>query len=575
MPDNPLISILMITYNHEKYIAQAIESVLMQQVNFKYEIVIGEDCSTDRTKDIVVDYQEKYRDRIKLLLQAKNAGMHRNFIDTYYSCRGKYIALLEGDDYWTDPHKLQKQVEFLEKNPDFAICFHNMQIIYEDEPHRNRLSNINQQEITTIENLAYGNYIYTASCVFRKYLSEIPDWFYQCPVGDYPLHLLNAQYGKIKFIDEVMGIYRVHKGGIWENKSWSYRCEKWVELLENIKNKFDKNINQIIHNRLHDYNSELAEYYLNNRDYEKSKLYLKKIGSYNQNYLFDVIEKINEEKYESIRKIQDSYSYKLGNIILKPLRIVKEAVFRRKRLRSLVKYGVRVINTFAYQVRDIFLPNGKLKKSGMNNGKVSIIIPTLSKDSQADHLLKLKQLLSEFLPNQKYNNYEALVYCDGPNPLVENMVSLLGDNRIKVYATDHTIGKWGHPQTRMGIDAATGVFFVRMNDDNKPYNNYLQTLVSSYDDGVGITYGRVVYKGEARKAHDRSLVHSFVIPGDRKGLLRRANIDCMNYMVKMELAKKYMDYWENSYGADWLFLEALLKNDIKAKFIDSIIGEKL
>jgi len=166
MPKNPLVSILMITFNQEKFIAQAIESVLMQRVNFKYEIVIGEDCSTDRTRDIVLEYQEKYSDRIKLLLQGKNAGMHKNFVDTYYACMGKYIALLEGDDYWTDPYKLQKQVDFLEKNPDFAICFHNMQIIYEDEPHLNRISNIKQKEITNIKTLARGNYVYTASCIF-------------------------------------------------------------------------------------------------------------------------------------------------------------------------------------------------------------------------------------------------------------------------------------------------------------------------------------------------------------------------------------------------------------------------
>jgi hypothetical protein len=251
------------------------------------------------------------------------------------------------------------------------------------------------------------------------------------------------------------------------------------------------------------------------------------------------------------------------------------AASRGKKLKYIVHYGNRIINTFKYRIRDIYLANSWRSISVKNTVKVSIIIPTLSKDSQADHLPKLKKLLSKFLPKQTHTNYEVLVYCDGPNPLVENMVSLLGDNRIKVYHTDCTMGKWGHPQTRMGILAATGDYFVRMNDDNMPYPNYLQTLVNGHSEGVGITYGRVVYKGEARKAHDHSLLRSFVIPGDRKGLLRRANIDCMNYMVKMELAKKNADYWENSYGADWLFLEALLKNDIKAKFIDRIIGEKL
>ena len=285
MPENPLVSILMITFNQEKFIAQAIESVLMQRVNFKYEIVIGEDYSTDRTRDIVLEYQEKYSDRIKLLLQGKNAGMHKNFVDTYYACMGKYIALLEGDDYWTDPYKLQKQVDFLEKNPDFAICFHNMQIIYEDEPHLNRISNIKQKEITNIKTLARGNYVYTASCIFRKNFSKIPDWFYQCPVGDYPLHLLNAQYGKIKFINEIMGVYRIHQEGIWENEHFSYRIEEWIKMLEILRSKFDRKVNKILNNSLYDFSFKLAKYYLRNGNDTKYKFYLTKIRDSNPLFL--------------------------------------------------------------------------------------------------------------------------------------------------------------------------------------------------------------------------------------------------------------------------------------------------
>lgn len=284
MPENPLISILMITFNQEKFIAQAIESALMQHANFKYEIVIGEDCSTDRTRDIVLEYQEKYADRIKLLLQSENVGMHKNFVDTYYACKGKYIALLEGDDYWTDPNKLQKQVDFLENNPDFAICFHNMWIIDEDKPHLIRESNIKQKEITDINTLARGNYIYTASCVFRNNFIILPDWFYQCPVGDYPLHLLNAQYGKIKFINEIMGVYRVHKGGAWENTNLSYRLEKWAEMIEILKSKFDSKVNEILNNSLHKSYFELAGYYLKNGNFEKNKFYLTKFRKNNTNW---------------------------------------------------------------------------------------------------------------------------------------------------------------------------------------------------------------------------------------------------------------------------------------------------
>lgn len=286
MPENPLVSILIITFNQEKFIAQAIESALMQHANFKYEIVIGEDCSTDRTRDIVLEYQEKYSDRIKLLLQGKNAGMHKNFVDTYYTCRGKYIALLEGDDYWTDPNKLQKQVDFLENNSDFSICFHNMQIIYEGKPHLNRISNKKQNEITTINTLARGNYIYTASCVFRNNLIRLPDWFYQCPVGDYPLHLLNAQYGKIKFVNEVMGVYRIHQEGTWGDTSMVHQREKWLVMLELIRDKFDISIRNSLNQNLCNCSFKLAQYYLKNNDYDKYNFYLKKIRNNHPGILF-------------------------------------------------------------------------------------------------------------------------------------------------------------------------------------------------------------------------------------------------------------------------------------------------
>ena len=276
----------MITFNQEKFIAQAIESALMQHANFKYEIVIGEDCSTDRTRDIVWEYQEKYADRIKLLLQSENVGMHKNFVDTYYACRGKYIAILDGDDYWTDPYKLQKQVDFLENNPDFSICFHNMQIIYENEPRLNRISNKNQNEITTINTLACGNYIYTASCVFRNNFIILPDWFYQCPVGDYPLHLLNAQYGKIKFVNEVMGVYRIHQEGTWGDTSMVHQREKWLEMLELIRDKFDKSIRNSLNKNLCNCIFKLAQHYLENNDYEKYNFYIKKIRNNHPGILF-------------------------------------------------------------------------------------------------------------------------------------------------------------------------------------------------------------------------------------------------------------------------------------------------
>ena len=134
MPADVKVSVAMITYNHERFIAQAIESVLMQQTDFAVELVIGEDCSTDGTREIVRAYGERYPERVHPLLHEHNLGLkgHNNFVATLKACRGQYIALLEGDDYWTDPHKLQKQVDFLDGHPEYVGCFHNAMEVFDD-----------------------------------------------------------------------------------------------------------------------------------------------------------------------------------------------------------------------------------------------------------------------------------------------------------------------------------------------------------------------------------------------------------------------------------------------------------
>ncbi len=122
----------MLVYNHEKYIATALNSILMQNVHFDYDIVVGEDCSTDNTRKILLEYKKKYPDKFKLILHNKNVGAINNQNITMKNCTGKYIACLEGDDYWSDPNKLQKQIDFLEANPEFSFCFHNAYVYDED-----------------------------------------------------------------------------------------------------------------------------------------------------------------------------------------------------------------------------------------------------------------------------------------------------------------------------------------------------------------------------------------------------------------------------------------------------------
>ena len=237
-----IVSVSIITYNQKEFVDQAIRGVLDQKVNFPYEVIIGDDFSTDGTREIIVDYQRRYPEIIKPILHARrNEGLpgKLNFLSTIGAARGKYIALLDGDDYWNDQQKLQTQVDFLESNPDYSICFHR---VYDLEPGKTPVfSSINNPEVETtytIFDLAKQNMIHTPSVVFRRItLDELPSWFVVSPVGDYVLHLLNANKGKIKYFPAPMAVYRKHIG-IWSGLSQIQMWEKWLWVLEQLVDYF-------------------------------------------------------------------------------------------------------------------------------------------------------------------------------------------------------------------------------------------------------------------------------------------------------------------------------------------------
>ncbi len=212
------VSVCMISYNHEQYIAQAIESILMQQTKFDFELVIGEDCSTDNTREICVAYQNNYPDKIRLLLPEKNLGMHKNFFETLQAARGEYIAFCEGDDYWIDPLKLQKQVDFLDANPDCAFCFTNAYkmkhgVIQQETFNHNK----KPPAKFDLEYYLKQNFpICHNTKVWRKAAtpSTIPDWVYQVIHLDFVVHIFHAQKGLIGYLDEITSVYRIHEQGI-------------------------------------------------------------------------------------------------------------------------------------------------------------------------------------------------------------------------------------------------------------------------------------------------------------------------------------------------------------------------
>jgi glycosyltransferase involved in cell wall biosynthesis len=224
----------MITYNHEKFVAQAIQSALDQRVNFEYEIVIGEDCSTDETRRIAVDFQRRHPDIIRLLLPERNLGVMKNTVETFRACRGKYVALLEGDDYWTSPHKLQRQVEFLESHPNCSMAFHNTTKVYEDgsrEPHDSDPPD--RKAISTIDDLWEENFITTCSAMLnRDLIGDLPGWFVDLPWGDWSLFIFAARRRDIGYLSDVMGVHRLHGAGLWSGSNDAWRLEQVIRFYK-------------------------------------------------------------------------------------------------------------------------------------------------------------------------------------------------------------------------------------------------------------------------------------------------------------------------------------------------------
>ena len=238
----------MMAYNHEKYVAQALDSVLMQKVDFDYQIVLGEDYSTDKTRLIIKEYAKKNPEKFKLILHDKNIGAAENQKMVLENCSGKYVAMLECDDYWRDPLKLQKQVDFLEINEDFSFCFHSVYkeingLVNKDKVSVPKALPINSEFQITDLIKEGGSFVPLCSIVYKNnFENKFPKWFYDCAVGDLPLVLYLATIGKIGFLEDVMSVYRVASNiDSWTNKmkNWKRRRIHYFNIKK-MWNEYDK-----------------------------------------------------------------------------------------------------------------------------------------------------------------------------------------------------------------------------------------------------------------------------------------------------------------------------------------------
>ena len=244
-----MVSVMIITYNHERYIQAALDSILGQQVSFPIEIVIGEDCSTDGTRAMLREYNTQYPNLIRLLLRKHNLGVSHNWESTMQECKGKYIALLEGDDYWTSPCKLQKQVDFLEAHSDYSMCFHNARVVYENgqPPQASHPMTMHTQSEFTLDDVTRDWSIATAAVMFRRELMrEVPAWVHESVVVDLPVFAMLASSGRVGYLPDEMSVYRVNIGGV-TNTSLQ---EAFLLSLVRMHGYLDRELNFVYHHNL-------------------------------------------------------------------------------------------------------------------------------------------------------------------------------------------------------------------------------------------------------------------------------------------------------------------------------------
>jgi len=273
------VSVCITSFNHAPFIAQAIDSVLEQKTNFPFDIIIADDFSKDETQNILLRYQEKYPNLVRLILNDINIGATKNTVKILAEASGKYVAMLDGDDYWTDPTKLQKQFDFLEANPDYAISFHGADVFSAGEvkPHFLPVAQFRRPKSVMMDLVLYDSFMPTSTIMFRNYLiSHFPPEYYATRgINDWPLNVLLTEHGDIAYLDICMSVYR-------QASSIHAFTHKPIEkILKNavlLNRQFDRYFlgkhQAIFHKKISGYYLEMSKDQLRRGELTKSKRYL-------------------------------------------------------------------------------------------------------------------------------------------------------------------------------------------------------------------------------------------------------------------------------------------------------------
>jgi hypothetical protein len=235
----PKASVVLLGHEHSRFVAQAIESVLIQRAPFHFEVLIGEDCSRDNTREIVESYARRHPELIKTVFPESNLGYGEMLRRALSLCGGEFIAYLDADDYWTSPSKLARQVEYLEQNRDCASCFHDVSLIYDDAGvPSGAVSPGLREERFTFEQIVRECFIPSLSAVFRREVAEaLPNWAYELAGVDWLIHIRAAELGALGYIPQTLAAYRVHGGGMFSGLDRVSQLEEDLELYERLSSQ--------------------------------------------------------------------------------------------------------------------------------------------------------------------------------------------------------------------------------------------------------------------------------------------------------------------------------------------------
>lgn len=268
MKNDVLLSVCMVSYNQEAYIREALDSVLGQKTTFAFEVIVSDDCSKDNTLTLLRDYEAQYPNIVKVITGEQNLGYPNNQRRSLENARGKYIALCDSDDYWTDMYKLQKQVDYLESHPECAICFHNVMHIYDGTTMGRSLVNPLDfpTELTAEDVIMRRWFLPTNSEVFRREYLTFPDWYDSVLHIDYVLNLLISFRGSLHYMPDVMSVYRhtsisvnaQHNDG--EYGYMLFHSQTMKTILERVVVIADEKYKTLLQDKISFYEQEILKY---------------------------------------------------------------------------------------------------------------------------------------------------------------------------------------------------------------------------------------------------------------------------------------------------------------------------